>query len=414
MTSTDEKTTPVGGRQSSLFWRYWTASTVSSAGDAVTAMALPLVAVQVLHASTFEISLITAASFIAWIVIGLPAGVIVHRFPLRGTQIAMDVARAAALLSIPLAHLAGILTLAQVVAVALVISFAGVIFDVGNSTFLPAIVTKEELTSRNSLTSGSQAVTQVAGPSLGGILVQLLGAVTSLVVDVISYLASAVLLASLPRPQAAAPVTRNASAGRMIRDGWRYVVHHEVVRPCVAAATTINFVAGGLMALTPVFLVRTLGAPVGVVGLLFAAEGVGSLIGAAVTTRLSKVLGSSPAIRWATLVGACFALLLPLATAKWGLVLFAVGNIGFAIGIVVLSILTRTHRQATTPPELLARVMATVRFISWGAVPVGAVTAGVLATSFGNREALWVIVGAAFLTPAVLWGSSLRGKRDLA
>jgi hypothetical protein len=248
-------------QQARWFWRFWAGGTVSQVGDAVTTVAMPLLAVQVLEATTFQVSLIAAASYLAWILIGLPAGVIVSRLPLRETQVAMDLLRAAALASIPVATLFGGLSLWQLVAVALALSLASVVFDVGNSTFLPSIVSREQLTSRNSFTSGSLAVVQVGGPSLGGLLVAAFGAVTSLLVDVVSYVASAFLLHSLPRPARRAPASGGASIVTLIRDGWRFVTRHEAIRPCVAAATSANFTCGALLALTPVFLVRTLDAP---------------------------------------------------------------------------------------------------------------------------------------------------------
>ncbi|WP_328464454.1 MFS transporter [Streptomyces sp. NBC_00448] len=428
------KARPARGR-AAVFWRYWTASTVSGAGDAVTSVALPLIAVGALGAEGFEVSLVTAAEFAAWILIGLPAGVLVQRLPLRGTQVAMDLVRAAAIASVPVAAAIGALRLAQLVVVALLVGLASVVFDVGNATFLPSVVPKEELTSRNSLTSGTQAVNQLAGPSLGGMLVQFAGAAATLVVDAVSYLASAALLRTLPRaegrPRVAAPGTGAASgpagarsdggsgagagAGTfaLIREGWRYVVRHRVVAPCVAMATSVNFVCGGLTALIPVFLVRTLGAPAVAVGALMAAEGVGSLIGAAVTPRLAAAVGSARALLFAGGAGACAALLMPLAGGGAGLLLFALGNAGFGAGVVVLSILTRTHRQTTTPPDLLPRVMATVRFVSWGAIPFGALTAGAVSALWGNRGALWLVCGLAFVSPVILLAGPLRRTRRL-
>jgi MFS family permease len=326
----------------------------------------------------------------------------------------MDLLRAAAVASIPAAAAFDVLTLHQLVVVALVLSLASVVFDVGNSTFLPSIVSREQLTSRNSFTSGSFAAVQVGGPSVGGVLIAAVGAVAGLLVDVVSYLVSALLLQSLPRPARQPAVPNGASTATLIRDGWRFVVRHEVIRPCVAAATSANFVCGALLALTPVFLVRTLDAPIGLVGVLIATDGVGSLLGAAVTTRLATRLGSARILLWASLAAAGAALLMPMAGPGWGLLLFAAGNAGFAAGVVVLSILTRTHRQTVTPPDLLPRVMATVRFISWGAIPVGALTAGLAATALGDRGAFWLVCALAVAIPASLWTSHLRFRRDLA
>jgi MFS family permease len=400
-------------RVSRLFWRYWSATTVSGVGDAVTSLALPLVAVVLLRASSFQVSLVTAASFAAWLVIGLPAGVIVERLPLRGTQAAMDLVRAAALLSVPVAAALHHLSVALLIAVALVVGLANVVFDVGNASLLPSLVSKEELTRRNSLNSGSNAATQLGGPSLGGLLVQFLGAATSLLVDVVSYVVSAVLMWSLPRPARKQAEGPSPSIRGMIAEGWRYVVRHPVIRPTLIMATVANFICGALLALCPFFLIRTLGASAGVVGVLMAAEGVGSLLGAALTPRLAERLGSARALIAAGLVAAAAALLIPAATSGWGLLLFGVGYTGYNGGLVVVSILTRTYRQTTTPPELLPRVMATVRFVSWGAAPLGALTAGFLSALLGPRAALAVLSLIACGVPLSLLLSPIRKSRDL-
>ncbi|WP_078624237.1 MFS transporter [Streptomyces monomycini] len=406
-------TTAARRGNASVFWRYWTASTVSQVGDAVTTVALPLLAVGVLHASAFEVSLLPAAQYAAWIAIGLPAGVIVQRLPLRGTQVVMDLIRAAAIVSVPVAYALGVLHLAQLVVVALIVGLATVVFDVGNSTFLPAIVSKDELTVRNSLTSASTSATQLGGPSIGGVLVQFCGSALSLLLDAVSYVVSALLLWSLPRPACTTAPAKRESTLALIKEGWRFIAHHAVIRPCVAAATLVNFILGGLMALTPVFLVRTLHAPASLVGLLIATEGLGSLFGAALTTRMANRLGSARTLLYVTAAGPVFVLFLPLAQGGWGLLLFAVGNLGFGAAAVVMSILTRTHRQTVTSMELLPRVMATVRFVSWGAIPVGALTAGAMATALGNRGAMWTMFAFAFLAPLALWSSRVRKMRDL-
>jgi MFS family permease len=402
-----------GAHAARWFWRYWAGSTVSGVGDAVTLVALPLLAVLHLHATSFEVSLITAAAFSAWILIGLPAGVVVHRLPLRGTQVAMDLIRGLALLSLPIAAFFDVLSILQVIGVALVVGFASVIFDVGNATFLPSIVPEDELVARNSLVSASGAGVQLGGPALGGALVQAFGAPATLLVDVVSYLASAALLRSLPRPSVQERSGTGASMRRMIRVGLSFVFRHDVIRPCVIAATIVNFVCGGLLALTTVYLVRGLGASAGTVGLLVASEGAGTLVGAAITPRVSARYGSARVFRWAATIGAVMALLMPLATGTIGLVLFALGNAGFAGGVVVISILARTHRHKVVPRELLPRVMATVRFISWGVVPLGALAAGLAASALGNRRALWFVVISSLLVPIVLWLGSMRTRRTL-
>jgi MFS family permease len=401
-------------RAASLFWQYWSASSISSIGDAVTAVALPLTAVELLRASSFEVSWLTAATYAAWILIGLPAGIITGRLPQRGAQVAMDLLRAAALASIPAAWWAGYLTMGQLVIVALLVGLATVLSSVSNATYLPAIVPADQLTARNSLMSGSAAVTQLAGPSLGGVLVQFFTAPVALVADVASYLISAALLSGLPRPRPAQPDKSNARMAALIGDGLRYVMRHPVIGPCTLCAAIVNFVCGALMALVPVFLVRTLAAPAWLVGVLIAAEGLGSLAGAALTPRLAARMGTARAARAAVSVSALAALAMPISVGSLRFALFGVGYAGLAAGVVVLSILTRTYRQTESPPELFPRVVATVRFISWGVIPFGALAAGAVASAAGNRTAMWLACVVYFGAPLSLLLTRVRRCREFA
>jgi len=397
---------------SQRFWRFFTAGTISSTGTAVTAVALPLIAVITLQASPAEVGLLTAASYAAWLVLGLPAGVIVARLPLRGTQVVMDLARATAIVSVPVAYAAGSLTLVHLVLVAVIVSLASVLFDVGNATFLPSVVPPAERTQRNSLMSVSHSMTDLGGPTLGGVLVQLVGAVPTLLLDTLSYLVSALLLRSLP----AVPVVAHGPAPRMweqIQQGWHYVVGHPVIGRCMWAALAINFVSGALLTLTPLYLVRTLGASPALVGVLVGTEGAGALLGATLTPRLVRRVGSARTLLLVSVGQLLLAVLLPLGSGGVGMALFGLGNAGLAANVVVFSIITRTYRQNASPPDLLSRVMATVRFVSWGAIPVGALLAGVLAGATSPRMALWASV-LVLVTPIMLaWVGPLARVRDL-
>ncbi len=393
------------------FWTYWSAGATSSVGSAVGAVALPLTALIVLDATAFEMGVIAASAYVAWLVIGLPAGVLTQRLPLRRLQVGMDVLRAVAVASIPVAWWLDVLTVAQLVVVALVTSFANVLFDVANSTFLPSVVPKEQLQARNSLMSGTHAASQLGGPSLGGVCVQLLGAVPTLLVDAASYLASAALLGRLP--DRTMPTSERPPMRAMIREGWDYVTRHPIMGPCMWDATATNFVCGGQMALFALYLVRDLQAPAALVGFLLAAEGIGALVGAALVPSVVRAVGSARACLVAGFVSVGGAILIPVGHGVLGYAMFALGTVVFAAGVVVLSTATRTYRQIASPPELLSRVMATVRFVSWGAIPLGSLAAGVLATWFGARDALFVLAALTLLSPLILMASPVRHLRDL-
>jgi hypothetical protein len=149
------------------------------------------------------------------------------------------------------------------------------------------------------------------------------------------------------------------------------------------------------------------------VGLLLAVEGVGSLAGAALTTRITRRLGSARALIWAGFAAVAGAVLVPVGTGWMAFAAFAAGNVVFAGGVVVLSVTTRTYRQIASPPQLLPRVMATVRFVSWGAIPVGGLVAGTLAGPFGGRVTLWLFAAAVLAAPLALVLSPVRHLRDL-
>lgn len=410
-TGADATTTTTTMTDSRRFWTYWSAGTTSMVGSAVGGVALPLTALLALDASAFEMGLLTAASYAAWLVLGLPAGVITQRLPLRGVQVGADLVRALAIASIPLAWWLDLLTVGQLLVVALVTSCANVLFDVANSTFLPRVVPREQLQARNSLMSGTHAATQLGGPSLGGVFVQLLGAVPTLLVDAVSYLASAALLGRLPATPAV-PDPDRPPMRQMIRDGWHFVTRHPIMAPCMWDATITNFVCGGQMAVFALYLVRETDAPPGLVGFLLAAEGIGALLGAALVTRVVRRLGSARACLVGGVVSVVGAFLIPLGTGPVAWVMFAVGNVVFALGVVVLSTTTRTYRQIASPPEMLSRVMATVRFVSWGAIPVGGLLAGVLAGSIGARDTIVVLAVLSIGSPLVLLLSPLRSLRD--
>ncbi|ACU74257.1 major facilitator superfamily MFS_1 [Catenulispora acidiphila DSM 44928] len=386
----------------------------------MTTVALPLTALAAAHATSFEVGVVTAAGYAAWAVVGLPAGVVVGRLPLRGTQIAMDLVRAGALVSVPVAWWFGSVTVAQLVVVALVVGVASVVFDVGNATMLPFLVGKEELTARNSLTSGAEAVTTLAGPSVGGALVQAVGGAVAIVVDVVSYLVSAFLVRNVPRPPRSSQspqVGAGSAKGSIrasIREGWHFLIREPVQRANLWIATSMNFVCGALLALTPLFLVRTLGLSAAWVGATMATEGVGSLLGASLTPRLTRRIGTGRALLAVSLMLPLSFAPMPLAGRGWAAGVFALGNAAFAGMVVVASIVARTYRQIATPTELLPRVMATVRVVSWGVIPIGALAAGSVASWYGPRAALWCTAVATLAVPTLVLTSPIRTRREMS
>ena len=395
----------------SVFWRYWSATTTSQVGSAVTAVALPLAAVTLLDATALQVGLLVAAGDLGWALLTLPAGAVVTHLPLRGLQASVDLVRGLAMVIPFVAWLMSELSMVHLWAAALVVGFANVFAFVANTTYIPAVVPRDQLTSRNSLISGTHAVTQLGGPSLAGLVVQWAGAPIAFLLDALSYLASGAIIwtlprtARLPRPPQPLPV--------QIKDGWHYVVRHPFMRPMMIDAAATNFAGGALLALTPLYLVRELGLPPATYGAVLASEGLGALVGASVGPWIARRWGSGRVLLLAAWASVPAVALMPLGGGEVAVAAFAAGNALFAFFTVILSVITRTYRQQHSPPELLARVMATVRFVSWSVIPLGGLLAGWSAGVSGSGRALWLLVPAVAISPVVLTFSPLRHTREI-
>ena len=311
-------------RPTSVFWRYWSATTTSQVGSAVTAVALPLAALVLLDATAFQVGVLVAAGDLGWLLLTLPAGALATHLPLRGLQAGVDFVRAVALL-VPAALWAlDLLTMTALFGVALTVSFANVFAFVANTTYIPQVVPKDQLSSRNSLMSGTHAVTQLGGPPIAGVAVQVLGAPLALLADAASYLVSGGLMWTLPRASRP-PVTR-APMIQQIGEGWHYVVKHPLMRPMMIDATATNFAAGMLLTLTPLYVVRELGASPATYGVVLASEGLGALVGASVGPWLGRQFGTGRLLIAAAVLSVPSVLLMPLGDGVVGMVAFSAGQ----------------------------------------------------------------------------------------
>jgi len=181
------------------FRNLWLGESVSLFGDQVTLIALPLAAVLVLDANAAEMGYLTAAALIPHLLFSLPAGAWLERVERRRwLMIASDLARAGLLASIPIAYALDALTFAQLYAVAFLAGTFAVVFDISHMTLYVSVTKREDYVEANSLLNGSRAFSYVAGPSLGGILVQVLSAPAALLLDAFSFLASALFLGRNP------------------------------------------------------------------------------------------------------------------------------------------------------------------------------------------------------------------------
>ncbi|MEU7892545.1 MFS transporter [Nonomuraea sp. NPDC049152] len=376
--------------RNSAFQRLVGADFLSQFGTQVTLVALPLTALLVLNAGPFQLGLLTAAEMAAFLVIGLPAGVWADRMRRRPILVAADAVRALALLSVPLAAFAGVLSLVQLYVVALVVGVGTVFFDVAHMSFVPSIVRKDDLSRGIGTLETLRSGAWLAGPGLGGWLVQVLTAPFALLADAISYACSALILSTIRAEETPAAQEERGSLKAEVAEGLRYVLGHPVLRR-VAMVGALNMLTNGLWSIVqPLFLVRELGLGAGVYGLIVSAMGVGGVVGGAIAPKIVDRYGNGGAMYGGALLAGLFPLIGGFTAEGWRVLLYPLGLALLMVAAVVFNVAQGSYRQAVTPDHLRGRMNASMRFLMWSAMPIGGVLGGLLAEQVSVGQLLWV------------------------
>jgi MFS family permease len=396
------------------FLKLWTAETVSVFGTAVTQLALPLIAATVLQVSAFEFGLLTTIEFLPFILLSLPAGVWVDRLRRRPILIIGDLGRAIAIASIPIAFAFDALTIWQLYVVGFINGCLTVFFDVAYQSYLPSIVERDQLVEGNSKLEITRSAAQILGPGLAGILIGVFKAPFAMIVDSLSYLWSAFFVFLIRRPEP--PVTPHDEAAdgpkpsmrQEIAVGLRYVTGHRWLRAIAATTGTSNFFGNVMGAIVILYVTRERNLSPEGIGFAFSIGSIGVLLAALVTSRITARVGVG---RMLVLSAVGFSLSgLPVAIASDALIFAAMALFGFVGGFfsVAWNINQVSLRQAITPPRMQGRMNATMRFIVWGTIPLGAIIGGALGDIIGLHATIWVgaIGGLVAFLPVAL--SSVR------
>jgi MFS family permease len=394
------------------FRRLWCGHTVSLLGDQISTLALPLTAVLALHAGAGQMGLLTAAGMAPSLLFALHAGAAVDRYGRRRrVMIAADLARAVLLLTVPAAAAFGVLGMLQVYAVAFATGTLSALFRVANASLFVAVVPKERYVAATSLIYGSRAASFLAGPSLGGLLVQLVTAPFAIVADALSFLGSALFLS---RVRAVEP-PREATSRGAVTAGLRYLRRSALMRPTLAGSATLNLFNFMFAALFTLYATRTLGLAPGTLGLVLGIGAVGTLLGSVVTSRCTRWIGVGPTLMLGMVLFPAPLLLVPAAggpgPAAAGLVLAA--EFGSGLGVMMLDIAAGATTAAVVPARMRSRVSGAFEAINYGVRPVGALAGGGLASLIGLRPTLWVAAAGALAGVLWLLPSPVRRMRTL-
>ena len=367
------------------FLKLWGGQTVSQIGSQLTVLALPTVAILQLHRGAFEVGVLIALQRLPFPLLALIAGVWVDRVPRRPLMIAADVLRALALASVPIAAFANALTLLQLYAVAVLMGLGSVLFDVAYLAYLPSLVGPTDLVEGNTKLEITFSVAGLAGPGLGGLLIQLVGAAKTLSADAISFVVSVLTLAWIRQSEARPRATNDRPTGVIgdLQEGLQLVFSNHILRNQLLALTLL---ALGFHLIDPVLYVwayRDLHLTPAILGLTFTIAGGAGLIGALLSASAVRLAGLGPLMAGCLAIAAVAFLLLPTAAVLQPvLVLFGVY---FVVGLcdTMFNINQVSLRQGITPNRLQGRMNASFRTIFWGAWPLANLIGGVLGASIG-------------------------------
>ncbi|MEU4427951.1 MFS transporter [Actinoplanes sp. NPDC024001] len=396
------------------FRLFWAGQTASRLGSSITSVALPLVAVGTLNASTLQVALLQAAVWAPWLLIGLPAGVWVDRLPRRPVMLICDALGLLLFLSVPVAAWFGVLGIGQLLTVAFLAGVVSVFFETAYQVYLPSLLPTDRLAEGNAKLHGSDAAAHVAGPGAAGLLAQAFGAVYGLFADAVSFLISGICLLTMRRrepPRTSPPERRPLRAE--ISTGLRFLIRDPYLRVLAAYGAMSNLALHGYQAILIVFLIREVGVRPGTVGVLFAAMGTGGVLGALIATRVARRFGTAHGMLVCQLGAAPFALLIPLTGTGPRLALLVLAGVVIGTGIVAGNVIKGSFRQAYTPRHLLGRVLTSMQLLNYGTIPLGALLGGVLGTTLGLRPALWLTTSTVVAATGILLIGPLRRHRDL-
>ncbi|MDQ7877214.1 MFS transporter [Microbacterium sp. QXD-8] len=411
--------TPTAGKGS--LWRdrnfltLWSGQALSQFGAQITELAIPVLAVLMLDATEWEVGVLNAAQVAAFLVVGLPAGAWIDRMRKRHVMIVADGVRAVALGTLPVLALSGALEIWHMIVVALIMGVATVFFDVSNQSIIPSLVRTNQIAEANGKLQSTEQLAGLAGPAFGGWLVGVLAAPLAIFITVGTYLASFVALLFTRDHERLRSPDDHKPLVHEIAEGLRWVFGNPLLRRIVGTTGVANFFGTMSTTLLPIFALRELGLTPQMLGIVFSLSAVGGLLGAIATPRIVKRLGEARAIPISAIAFSISPFFLPAISLVPALAfpLLVVQFFVMSFTILLYNITQVTFRQRITPPRLLGRMNASIRFVVWGVMPIGALLAGALGTWIGTVPTLWIAASGELLAGLFVVIGPFWGMREL-
>lgn len=405
---------PVTGDRN--FRRLWAANAFGDIGEDAASVALSLTAVTLLHAEPWQVAIIAALNRAAYLVLGIPIGVWVDHLPKRGVLICTDLLRAVIVLSIPVAWVLHALSIWQLMVCTALLSTANVFFDVAHTAIVPLIVGKDHVSEASARLQSTDSTTEIIVPAAAGQLATLTAAPVPYFATAVTHLLSSFFAWRMrPEEEPRKPAAEREPFWSAVRAGVAFTLQEPTLRVLVTIGALVNFGAGMYNSQYALYILRHLELPANAYGLALSIGAVGGVVGSLIGVRVKNALG--PLRAQVT----CYALLtipfvgLTLAPAH-GLAAFPYVTIVIfllSVLIVVASISSVGVFARLTPSSLLGRVTSARRFITIGAVPLGALAGGLIASVWSSGVVFDVAAAAPLSALVVYLLSPIRRIRDI-
>lgn len=393
--------------RNSNFRALWVSSTVGVLGTAVASIALPIIAAVELHASDFAVAALAGMTFLPWLMFGLPIGVWVDRWPRKPVIIWSLASRVIALTTLPVAYWFDVMTVAQLFIVAFIAGLSSVFFILADQALIPQAVTKEELVEGNGLMTASSASADAAGRAVAGGLTVAIGASNTLLVQVGTSIASLFAISSLNLKEAE-PTGGERRIFHEMGQGLRYTFSTAPLRALMFNAALWNLGGNIVVSLMVLLVLRTLNESGIWLGVLMAASSIGSAVGGITVKRITERFGSGPIWRYSMVPGVLGYGTLLLMTPGIGMIPGVIGMFVMGLCVAWNIVVATSFRQRVCPSNMMGRLGAASRMVSWGMLGLASLLAGVLAELVGVREAVFIGVCLAVAAPLVAIFGPLR------
>jgi MFS family permease len=394
------------------FWKFWAGQTTSNLGSSFTQWALPLLVYKLTH-SPLNLAITTAATFLPYLLFGLVIGAWMDRIDRKRAMIAIDLATAAILISIPLLAQAGALSVWWIYGVTFVQSTFFIAFSSGEFAAIPSLVEKDDLVTANGRIQASYSAAGVAGPLLAGLLVAFIPIHWVIGLDSLSFVVSALTLASIRAsfnmPRAEGDEKQATSILQDVREGLGYVLRHPVLRNISLMMALINFVDATVFTQLVLFSKQRLEASDRQIGVLFAAGSAGIVVISLLAGPLRRRFSFSGVALTALVLMGLMTIL--FAGLRWYWAALPVWAAASGLGIL-FNINTGSLRQAIVPNHLLSRVLSIAGVLAWSAIPAGALAGGWAISATDNVAAVYGAIGVMVVLIAIVFRFTALGHAE--